>query len=85
MASPRRTRRDDAGDLARAFAVRRRELGLTQSELALLAGVGRSTVQTIESGKDTSQLDGIIAIADALGCDLTLVTRAGTVVDPDGR
>ncbi|MGB3772135.1 MAG: helix-turn-helix domain-containing protein [Rhodococcus sp. (in: high G+C Gram-positive bacteria)] len=83
MASPRKTRRADVGALARAFSTRRHELGLTQSELALLAGVGRSTVQGIEGGKESAQLDGVTAVADALGCDLALVTRRGTIVYPD--
>ena len=83
MAVPRQTQNADAPELARAFNTRRRELGLTQSELALLAGVGRSTVQAIESGKQTSQLDGVAAVADALGCDLALITRSGSIVEPD--
>ncbi len=81
MATPRRSRRPDNGPLARSFVARRLQLGLTQSELALLAGVGRSTVQAVEGGKDSAQIDGVQAIADALGCDLVLMTRAGTVVD----
>ncbi|MBY6350838.1 helix-turn-helix domain-containing protein [Rhodococcus kroppenstedtii] len=81
MATPRRSRRPDNPPLARSFVARRLQLGLTQSELALLAGVGRSTVQAVEGGKDSAQIDGVQAIADALGCDLVLMTRAGTVVD----
>ncbi|MGU3435093.1 helix-turn-helix domain-containing protein [Actinomycetes bacterium M1A6_2h] len=83
MAPPRKTRRTQTGRLAGAFTARRHELGMTQSELALLAGVGRSTVQSIEGGKETSQLDGVRAVADALGCEMTLITRAGVVVEPD--
>lgn len=81
MSTPRRSRRPDNPPLARSFVARRLQLGLTQSELALLAGVGRSTVQAVEGGKDSAQIDGVQAIADALGCDLVLMTRAGTVVD----
>ncbi|MBY6706202.1 helix-turn-helix transcriptional regulator [Rhodococcus sp. BP-241] len=83
MALPRKSRRTQASRLARSFTARRHELGMTQAELALLAGVGRSTVQSIEGGKETSQLDGVHAVADALGCDLSLITRAGIVVEPD--
>lgn len=81
MATPRRTTNTAAGPLASAFTLRRHQLGLTQSDLALLAGVGRSTVQSIESGKNTIQLDGASAVADALGCDIRLVTRAGTLIE----
>lgn len=82
MSGPRRSTRIAPGTLAAAFAARRHELGLTQSELSLLANVGRSTVQSIESGSNSVQLDGAIAIAEALGCDLGLLTRAGTIVSP---
>ena len=63
MAPPRKSRRTDVSNLARSFTARRHELGLTQAELALLAGVGRSTVQAIEGGKDAPQLDGVNAVA----------------------
>ncbi len=55
---------------------------MTQAELALLAGVGRSTVQALEGGKNTVQLDSVVAVADALGCDIALLTRAGSFVPP---
>ena len=83
MAQPRKTQKSDLDKLTRAFIARRLQLQLTQAELALLAGVGRSTVQALESGRTAIQSDSATAIADALGCDVTLVTRAGSVVDPD--
>ncbi len=80
MSGPRRSARTAPGTIAAMFVARRHELGLTQSELSLLADVGRSTVQSIESGSNSVQLDGAVAIADALGCNLGLITRAGTAV-----
>lgn len=82
MAHPRRRSRRYPSEVAAAFVARRLQLRLTQAELALLADVGRSTVQALEGGKDSIQLDGAIAIANALGCDLTLRTRSGTPVPP---
>ncbi|AYJ52110.1 helix-turn-helix domain-containing protein [Rhodococcus sp. P1Y] len=82
MAFPRRRTKTSPSLLAEAFTQRRHRLGLTQADLAALAGVGRSTVQSIESGKDSIQLDGVRAVADALGCDITLVTRAGAPIAP---
>ncbi|MEK8070788.1 helix-turn-helix domain-containing protein [Rhodococcoides navarretei] len=82
MAEPRRRARKHSGDLARAFVARRHQLRMTQADLALLAGVGRSTVQALEGGKDTVQLDGAVAVAEALGCEITLLTRAGSPVPP---
>lgn len=83
MAQPRKAQKHDLDQLTRAFISRRLQLRLTQAELALLAGVGRSTVQALESGRTAIQSDSATAIADALGCDVKLVTRAGSVVDPD--
>lgn len=58
----------------------RRRARKHSGELALLAGVGRSTVQALEGGKNTVQLDSVVAVADALGCDIALLTRAGSFV-----
>lgn len=80
MATPRRRARSTSGSIADSFVARRHQLGLTQAELADLAGVSRSSVQSIESGRATVQLDIVDAIADALGCGLTLTTRAGAAV-----
>ncbi|OZC79152.1 transcriptional regulator [Rhodococcus sp. 06-418-5] len=82
MATPRRRTRLPSSELAESFVARRHQLRLTQAELALLAGVGRSTVQALEGGKNSVQLDGLIAIADALGCSISLNTRADIPVPP---
>jgi y4mF family transcriptional regulator len=82
MAEPRRRAREHSGELAETFVARRHQLRMTQAELALLAGVGRSTVQALEGGKNTVQLDSVVAVADALGCDIALLARAGSFVPP---
>ncbi|MFD4292010.1 helix-turn-helix transcriptional regulator [Rhodococcus sp. NPDC058505] len=74
---PRRSNRARAGPIADGFVARRLQLGLTQSRLAALAGVSRSSVQAIESGRSTVQLDMLEAVADVLGCDMVLAPRAG--------
>ena len=80
MATPRRRERTETGGVADGFVARRHQLGLTQAELADLAGVSRSSVQSIESGRGTVQLDRVVAVADAMGCRLALVTRSGVEV-----
>ena len=80
MATPRRRSRSGSDALADRFVARRHQLGVTQTELADLAGVSRSSVQAIEAGKRTAQFDVVLAIAEALGCDLVLTTRAGVAV-----
>ncbi|GAA4477700.1 hypothetical protein GCM10023094_20410 [Rhodococcus olei] len=74
---PRRSARAPAGRIADGFVARRLQLGLTQARLAELAGVSRSSVQAIESGRATVQLDVLAAVADVLGCDMVLAARAG--------
>lgn len=51
MVPPRKSRRVSTSALSDTFVARRHQLRLTQSDLALLAGVGRSTVQSIEGGR----------------------------------
>ncbi|MBJ8341030.1 helix-turn-helix transcriptional regulator [Antrihabitans sp. YC3-6] len=80
MSNPRRRSRTTSDALADRFVARRHQLSLTQTELADLAGVSRSSVQAIEAGKRTIQLDVVSAIAEALGCDLVPITRAGKAV-----
>ena len=66
------------GSLANATAGRRRQLGMTQQALADLAGVSRKLVCDAEAGKLTMQLDGLIKICNALGCDLVVREASGT-------
>ena len=77
---PRRSTRPPAGRLADGFTARRLQLGLTQTRLASMAGVSRSSVQAIESGRTTVQLDVLDAVADVLGCDMVLAARAGRTI-----
>ena len=52
---------------------RRRDLGLTQVEVAELAGVAARTVHAVEAGKATLRLDALLAVLDAVGLRLDLV------------
>ena len=45
---------------------------MTQQALADAAGVSRKLVCDAESGKLTMQLDGLVKICNALGCDLVV-------------
>lgn len=83
MALQRRSR-TSAADRARArgafaavIAARRQELGLTQAELAELAGVARGPVLSVEAGRTVS-LDTLLAILEVLGLRLELVRGAST-------
>lgn len=60
------------GDLAVAVRLRRKHLGLTQTEAAELAGVAVRTVHAVEAGKVTVRLDALLAVLSALGLQLRL-------------
>ena len=50
----------------------RKKLGLTQTQLADLAGVSLNYVSQLENGKPKTQLDKLLAVIDVLGLELTL-------------
>ena len=47
--------------------VRRRELHMTQNELAEASGVSRNQISSIERGKTNFVMEALFAIAEALG------------------
>lgn len=66
-------RNDSMPEIARigeALTERRLALRLTQQTLADLAGVSRSTVQSIERGSGSISVGSLIDIADTLGLHL---------------
>lgn len=67
-------------DGAAALRARRKDLGLTQQEIAELAGVATRTVHAVEAGKPTVRLDALLAVLSALGLQLRLERGSGTVV-----
>lgn len=52
---------------------RRQMLNLTQKQLADAAGLAQSGIARLESKKTVPQLDTLVKVAAALGCDLHLV------------
>jgi len=54
---------------------RRKALGLTQDELADLAGCSPRFVRALEAGKATVRLDKVVDILDALGLELSTRLR----------
>jgi HTH-type transcriptional regulator/antitoxin HipB len=63
------------GELGARVRTRRVELGLTQGELADVAGVSPRFLSELENGKQTAQLAGIQRVLAALGLDLYLDIR----------
>jgi HTH-type transcriptional regulator/antitoxin HipB len=58
--------------LATEVRARRRQLKLRQEELADLAGVSERFVYALENGKQTVQLDKVLAVLNALGLHLEI-------------
>lgn len=69
-------------DLAAVVRGRRRDLGLSQAELAVRAGVSRKWIYQFEAGKPTAELRLILRVLEALGLilDVTYDEQA-----PGGR
>lgn len=67
-------------DLAAAVRGRRQRLGLSQADVARLAGVSRQWVSEFESGKPAAELRLVIRLLDALQLSLSLDER-----DADSR
>lgn len=76
----RKSKRNDAmPEIARIGAVftdRRIALRLTQQTLADLAGVSRSTVQSLERGSGSISFGSVVEIADALGLHIDVNATA---------
>ncbi len=62
--------------IASQVAERRRELGLSQAELASLCDTTQSAIARLESGGRPPRIDTLLRIADALECELRVELRA---------
>lgn len=76
-------------DVAVAVRGRRTDLGLSQAELARLAGVSRKWISEFEAGKPTAEFGLVLRVLDELGIVLDLIdckedpSRAARRVDLD--
>jgi len=66
------------GDALRAA---RKQLGLTQPQLALAAGVGVRFIVDLEAGKPTLRLQNVLRVIDALGGEIELRDLPSVVAD----
>jgi y4mF family transcriptional regulator len=66
-------------DLGSALRQARKALHLTQSELALAAGVGVRFLVKLEACKPTARLELVLRVIDALGGSLQLSGLAGEI------
>lgn len=66
---------DSPATLGRLIRARRKELGLTQTDVADVARTTLRFVSELERGKPTAQLDGILRVLAALGIELEASAR----------
>jgi HTH-type transcriptional regulator / antitoxin HipB len=69
------SRIENAEELGAAIRRRRRELGLTQEDVAGVASTGPRFIGELEAGKPTAQLAETLRVLGALGLDLELRGR----------
>ncbi len=62
----------DAAAIADAIRRTRREAGLTQEQLAQLAGTSERTVRAMETGAGNPSLQAVVAVANVLGLKLAV-------------
>lgn len=61
-------------DIAKMVRYFRKQSGLSQEELAQLAGVGKTAIFDIEKGKSTVQLDTLLKVLDILNIQIQFKT-----------
>jgi y4mF family transcriptional regulator len=66
------------GDALRAA---RKQLGLTQPQLALAAGVGVRFIVDLEAGKPTIRLENVLRVIDALGGEVQVSGLSSSVAN----
>lgn len=54
---------------------KRHDLGMTQKDLAAATGLTQSVIGRLEGKKATPQLDTLLRVVNALGCDLKIESR----------
>lgn len=61
----------------------RKQLKLTQPQLALAAGVGVRFIVDLEAGKPTLRLAQILSVIDALGGELQIIGLSQKAIHPN--
>jgi len=63
------------GQIAEQVSTRRRDLGLSQAELAKICGTTQSAIARLESGGRPPRIDTLLKLAHALDCELVVELR----------
>ena len=65
----------DQIEIGKQIRARRKEMGLSQDDLARLAGLSRLPIHQLEDGNGGTRLENLLAILNVLGLKLTLQPR----------
>ncbi len=65
--------------LGQALRSARKQLALTQPQLALAAGVGVRFIVELEAGKPTLRLENVLRVVNALGGEIALSGLPSTI------
>jgi len=60
---------------------RRRQIGVTQKDLAMTCGTGLRFIIDLEKGKPTCQVGKVLQVVQALGFDINTVPRGGVAAE----
>lgn len=66
--------------LGKRIRAKRRELGMSQEELAHEAGLDRSYVGRVERGENNLTFVSLVRICRAMGCDVAALTTGLPVI-----
>lgn len=64
----------NTSELGEHIRIRRKQLKITQKELAMVCGTGLRFISDIENGKVTCQIDKVLQLLQALGLNFNLST-----------
>ena len=56
---------------------RRRQLGMNQSDLALVSGTGKRFISDLENGKESCQIGKALRVLADLGIEVTFTAKGG--------
>ncbi len=71
-----------ASDIGNVIRNERKDSGMSQSEMAAVAGVSRKWLSDVENGKDTAEIGMVLMVLRKLRIDLQVAERPQPAVDP---
>jgi HTH-type transcriptional regulator/antitoxin HipB len=67
-----------ANQIGATLAARRKELGLSQTDVASRLGLSQNRLSELESRPETMTTEQLLALANVLGLEMTLAMRAAS-------